>query len=265
MSLAPQKLCRVCQRPLTLIEEPAGVCLRVACKHTVYQQEAGARLRARDAAVEELYQLGRRREVVEDPEQYFIAHIPSQSRKLGPLADRRRDAFLAHLDQLLEASEQSEETTPAEPPTPGPVPMPLSAEQEDVSVQGCIGCKGHCCQTGGTHGWQDLYSVRSYREAHPELTRQEIRASYAAVLGSAPTFVDSCVYHGVRGCLLPREMRSWLCNTYWCGELRVVQRRMEAGEPAKVFMAWPRTNGKMAGAFVTPAGARVVEDPENPR
>jgi hypothetical protein len=265
MSPLPQKLCRECQRPLMLIEERTGICQRVACQHSAYQKSAGERFRARDAAFEELYQLGRRRELVEDPEQYFVAHIPSQGRELGPLPDHRGEAFLTLLDQLLAASEESEETTPAEPPVPGPVAMPLSAEQEAVSVQACIGCKGHCCQTAGSHGWQDLHSIRRYREVNPGLSREEIRASYAAVLGSAPTYIDSCVFHGVRGCLLPREMRSWLCNTYWCGELRMVQGRIEDGAPAKVLMAWPRSNGQLAVAFVTPTGAAVVEDPENPR
>lgn len=264
MSHSTSRRCRICHRPLALIEEPAGVCHRVPCQQARHQQAASARQQARDTSALALYRLGVRRGLVAEPERFPIFHVPAQDRSLGPLPEKRRRAFEAHLDELLAASERPpvEPVAPPPPAPPGTVPIPLTAEQEAVSIQGCIGCRGACCQTGSTHAWQDLPSIRRYRELHPTLTRDEIRADYLARLNTEPTFVDSCVYHGAKGCLLPREMRSWRCNTHWCGELRQVQRQIEARGSARVFMVWAGEGGMPRGAFVDPTGSTCIEDPD---
>jgi hypothetical protein len=258
--------CRICQRPLALIEEPAGVCHRVACRQRAYQLEAGARQQTRDAAAARLLQLGSERGIVAEPESYPVTHLPAQGRSLGPLPEKRRRAFESHLDQLLAALEQEPAAPlPSGAPGPRPVPILLTPEQEGLSVQGCIGCRGACCLPGSTHAWLDLGSIREYRQANPRVTREEIRAAYLARLDSEPTFLESCVFHAAKGCVLPREMRSRRCNAHWCGELRELQRQIGAGAPARAFMVWPREDGESSGAFVDTGGARYVEESGEPK
>ncbi|HWA56804.1 MAG TPA: hypothetical protein VG692_06110 [Gemmatimonadales bacterium] len=230
------------------------------CQQAAHQERAAKQARERDAAAARLVEQGKAKRLVPDPERYPVVHMPAQTRPLTPLSEKRRRAFVAHLDQLLAQSEIPPDAPPPPRPTaPGTLPVLLTPAQEAVSVQGCIGCGGACCQTGSTHAWQDLPSMVQYRRDHPSLSRDEVRAAYLARLGSAPTYADSCVYHGATGCLLPREMRSWRCNTHWCGELREVQRGMAGDERAGVFMVWPRGPGGWRGAFVTAEGARDVD------
>jgi hypothetical protein len=43
----------------------------------------------------------------------------------------------------------------------------------------------------------------------------------------------SCVYHGDRGCTLPRSMRASICNTYHCEGLKALAAKLDQhpGEP----------------------------------
>jgi hypothetical protein len=200
--------------------------------------------------VNELVQLGRSRRIVPDPEAWPVTPIPAQHRNLGPTPATRRQAFIAHLDGLLagvEGPAQRGEITHYE----------LSAEVERLSIQGCIGCRGACCQTGSTHAWLTLKDVRRLQEAQGNPSAEEFRNGYLAHL-DGPRYLESCVFHGEQGCVLPREMRSERCNAHWCGELRQLQRSQVAGTPPRAFMVWPRADGGVTGAYVEPDRARVV-------
>ncbi|AMW05661.1 hypothetical protein [Gemmatimonas phototrophica] len=99
-------------------------------------------------------------------------------------------------------------------------PAPLSHDQTRVVVAVCSACRGHCCTNGREHAFLRVRTLRDYAAAHPEHTDEAIVQAYLAHL---PTHAlhPGCVYQGERGCTLPREMRSAICNSYLCTGLQM--------------------------------------------
>jgi hypothetical protein len=98
-------------------------------------------------------------------------------------------------------------------------PEPLSPDQTRVVVAVCSACRGHCCTNGREHAFLRVRTVRDFAAAHPELTDEAIVQAYLAHL-PAQALHPGCVYQGVHGCTLPREMRSAICNSYLCTGLQ---------------------------------------------
>jgi len=255
-SIPPALTCRVCRRPLAFHERGAGVCGRTPCQHASYQELAREQREARGRATQELYQIGVAHGLVAEPESYRVTHLPSQHRTLSRASEQRRDAFLAHLDRLIAQCESEGWDTPGVTRTEPP-PDPTTDELDAVSVQGCIGCKGHCCQTGSTHAWLTPETIRRLQVDNPGITPETIRSMYQARLGGQ-TFIESCVYHGEQGCLLPREIRSDKCNTHYCGDLRAFRRQALADPSPRAFMVWRGPSGDLEAAFVDPERVRPV-------
>ena len=46
----------------------------------------------------------------------------------------------------------------------------------------------------------------------------------------AASYQESCVFHASTGCTLPREMRSAVCNTFYCHALEQQRARLSSGE-----------------------------------
>jgi len=56
------------------------------------------------------------------------------------------------------------------------------------------------------------------RRARPELDARAVLRLYSERV--PPTgFAGSCVFHGPQGCTLERELRSDVCNSYFCSGL----------------------------------------------
>jgi hypothetical protein len=71
---------------------------------------------------------------------------------------------------------------------------------------------------GGEHAFLYPDHFRRFLRKHPERSRDELLADYLSRVPSA-SVRDSCVYHGDAGCVLPRELRANLCNSFLCGDL----------------------------------------------
>ncbi len=91
-------------------------------------------------------------------------------------------------------------------------PTPL----DDAAVLAvCSACRGSCCRSGETHAYLT-------REVLTRVRRDMKLKSEAAVLQAYLDRVpqrahrESCIFHGARGCVLPRPMRSETCNRYLC-------------------------------------------------
>ena len=155
-----------------------------------------------------------------------IAHavVPRSSVEMSFLPEERRDAFVAHLDEIiaeafdeegdlmLEEPEMFEDRETIEPADPMAVTLT------------CIACRGHCCRNGADRmAFLTMEMMVYYRLRDPEITNEEIREDYLAYLPEL-TQTDSCVYHGDMGCTLPRQLRANLCNTWRCaGQKKMVE------------------------------------------
>ncbi|MGC8475706.1 MAG: hypothetical protein ACP5NP_05065 [Acetobacteraceae bacterium] len=155
---------------------------------------------------------------------------------LAPLPAARKRAFMAHL-----RAELDEAFGPRRPRPRRAAGAPPSAPPSAGAfiAAACATCRGACCANGGEHAYFDVDAIRRQREARPELTRAALEASYAAAL-EGERHAGSCVFHGAAGCVLPREMRGDLCNSFLCSELQRGLDRAGAG-PALLVAATEQT------------------------
>lgn len=187
------------------------------------RQAAMLELRARRAAARGL-------EAADFP----LVVAPASDRPMRPLPLRRRRIYEGHLRELLRALSAGEQGEGDGAPPEVEVPPEL----ERGLQAGCRACRGHCCHTGGAHAYQNVETLRRVRAARPELTDEALVALYLSHL-PARSVKGSCVFHGCRGCTLPRELRGDMCNGYFCRPLLAWRERaLDGGSDAGFVLAF---------------------------
>jgi hypothetical protein len=138
--------------------------------------------------------------------------VPAYDGRLEPLPTARRRAFAANLRKIVAES---------------------SAVLSAATQAACTTCRGQCCSHGGEHAYLDEDTIRRVARARPELGARGIAALYRARLAKE-SFAGSCVFHGAEGCRLPRELRSDLCNEFYCNALKLFVREHGAAIPQRL-------------------------------
>lgn len=238
-------VCRICDRPLSARERPTQTCVAPRCQRAAvegYAIQVYERNQARHRALlrQEIERAARLRDRVlaafgiREPASFPLVVTPSMTAKLVPLSEQRKEAFRERLTTLvLRAFDPSEASV--EPPRRAPAPAPGQEPRvRAVLERACARCTGFCCQGGGDHAYLDVTTLRAYRAAHPELDSAALTAAYLDRAG-APAYQGSCIYHQADGCALPREMRSDLCNRFFCKALLEFQRDLPSSGPVRGF------------------------------
>ena len=91
----------------------------------------------------------------------------------------------------------------------------------DLEKNACATCRGFCCRLGQDHAFLDFASIRAVADRHPGMTEREVRRAYARALPDV-AYLDGCVFQGPAGCVLDRDMRSWVCNEFQCLDLKAL-------------------------------------------
>ncbi len=158
------------------------------------------------------------------PDTHLIA-LPSGSRKVSPVTAGQLAEYRAHLQKmiigamvtndaddvfLIENEEKAFRTD-----------NKLERQPELAAKSGrfCGLCKGGCCTAGGNDALLDVRGIRRYMLSHTHLSPLEIMESYLAKVPDHAV-EDSCINHTATGCALPREMRSDICNGYFCDPVK---------------------------------------------
>ncbi len=102
-----------------------------------------------------------------------------------------------------------------------------------VLTAGCATCRGHCCKGGGDHAYLDERTMARVRRDHPEDDARAIIRLYLDRVAPR-SFAGSCLFHGPDGCTLGRELRSELCNSYYCDGLQAFLKDADATESVKI-------------------------------
>ena len=151
--------------------------------------------------------------------------VPAYNGQIEPLPTARRRAFGAHLRKII--AEAFAEPAPRVRATSSNT-VPLAATQA-----ACATCRGQCCSHGGEHAYLDEDTIRRLVRERPGLGARGIAALYRGRLAKE-SFAGSCVFHGEQGCRLPRELRSDLCNEFYCNALKVFVRDHGAAVPSRL-------------------------------
>jgi hypothetical protein len=164
----------------------------------------------------------RRRNESDDPAPPVLV-VPANTRRVTELPPQRREAFRAHLRGILDEAEARgvfSRVAPAVTTTPD------ANEPPAQFAAACAACRGHCCSGGGDHAYLDLDNIRRYVAVSGH-SAQDVMQAYVRRL-PATSYDGSCVFHAGSGCTLPRDMRSAVCNAFYCHAL---EQRSNSSEP----------------------------------
>lgn len=230
----------------------AGVCAAPGCRVAEAKSAEAARRTQRLEAVLSLRARTPRKR--SDADRFPAVSVPSQRKRTGAPPQRKRLAFHRHLETVVTRAFATAEPGPDEQRLAAPDPPlpPLPDASLRVAARGCAACRGFCCAAGGRKfAFVDTFTIRRVRDQLPDVQPAEWVQRYLALIPRR-TYVQSCVFHGVHGCTLPRWMRSDKCNTYFCGPLDAFLRDEARAQSTDVraFLAYDDGNGRLAGRFV---------------
>jgi hypothetical protein len=131
--------------------------------------------------------------------------------------------------------------TASDPVLPSSLVDATAEPVEAMMRLGCALCAGHCCTHGGTHAFLGTSDLRRIAETMTDGdSGVALEHLYTAHIPDAH-YAGSCVFHGERGCTLPRSLRSSTCNRYLCGGLSTLRRALtdtEAGTAVVGAATW---------------------------
>jgi hypothetical protein len=149
--------------------------------------------------------------------------VPRNDRRLIPTPPERVKNLRQRLAALLTQMRANE---PASSVQPG-----LDGFATRVATAACTLCKGWCCKNGDDDGFLDEATLA---RAWPDMTADAIIHMYVERVPDIG-YEGSCIFHGEKGCTLPRHFRSNVCNVYFCGGLHAFIQSDEKAGPTIVI------------------------------
>ena len=173
--------------------------------------------------------------------------VPLNRKALTPAADDRLRRLRKHIVESLRAERELKH--------PERAASPVRPEPEGfaglVARTACTLCKGWCCKGGEEHAYLDERTMARVRRARPELDARAVLRLYTDRVPPVG-YGDSCVFHGPAGCTLGRELRSDVCNSYFCSGLGHFVTRADSVDRVVVIAGGEDTR-------TSPAMTRVLE------
>lgn len=140
-----------------------------------------------------------------------VGFVPANERALVAIDDARRSALRAHLTEVVEDARGRGDPTPVEE----------QGGADPLLGQACGVCEGACCAHGAERAYLDARTLARAFQVDAPPSPEEVVDAYLSYVGDQG-YDDSCIYHGPRGCTLPRAMRAEVCNTYLCPGIRTL-------------------------------------------
>lgn len=248
--------CRLCRKPLeSHCAADKSVCSDPVCQTRARIEQAGNIGQDRKRREEAWDRLTRARTsemmstvatVAGEEDLDKIAHgfTPYIDLPLVPLETRRREVFLAHLEEIIRNSfaetppifgDLADDTEVAEPEIFNEelARQRQSEEADDppALTAACIACQGECCLQANTrNAFLTQASIDYVRWRNPGIEAETILDTYVELLPET-SISGSCVYHGPKGCVVPRSWRAQICNTFQCSwRMRLIEQFETKGD-----------------------------------
>jgi hypothetical protein len=175
-------------------------------------------------------------------------------------ADEGTARFHRYLAAIVEQAFRTGDSTDergAEADHEGMSTKPVGQHELDAACAiGCALCRGDCCLNGEARmAYLDVETVQHFRSRHRDASFDDVMQAYLSRLPRRVT-EGGCYFQGSRGCTLPREMRSNVCNRYFCEEMRrfrsetaAARSNGQSAEPVRAFFVVTLPNGRRQTAF----------------
>ena len=176
--------------------------------------------------------------------------IPTGLSNTIPPAQERVDKYIEHLNNIIsEAASYKNVTEVIYGQHQDAHEKLLKVEQrfsqnptlEQLSNQLCGLCKGGCCVAGEEHAYLSVFTIRSMMDNNQDISETDILNQYLSRI-SPKTVENSCINQTPSGCALPRELRSDICNAFYCDTLKSCQSKMENKHKLGTVIAIQRAN-----------------------
>lgn len=261
--------CRLCHRPLEALDQRRGLtlCRRVTCQGRNeaqrIEQERRAMTEAGLAAAQRLDTGSRVREAV------WL--LPYEATLVPTLPQEREEAGQAWLQEAAAAARElgaSASASASASAAAGAGAGAGAAAATDGAAAGaalCSQCQGRCCTAGrDDHAFLHDGALRRWLMRHPG---QPPEAAVHAYLQALPDqhVEGSCLFHGARGCALPREDRGDTCNAYGCLPYRSLQEAVTQQPPQAVLVLRAKGGRLTSARVIAPDGSvQSLPPPDEP-
>ncbi len=110
-----------------------------------------------------------------------------------------------------------------------------------ISDRICGMCKGGCCTSGREHAYLSAITIKRNLDIDPSLTATDILDLYLSNI-SSETIDGACINQTKTGCALPKELRSDICNSFYCDSLKSYQMNLADEEDPGMLLAIQRAS-----------------------
>lgn len=209
---------------------------------SVVRKESDELLHVRERVFEKFDSIGR--------DNIAFLTIPSANPSTKITSNERKKVYISYLKKIIRDACSSDESNPVEEAEQNKA-YKNSIELErvfevlpglqDVSDQLCIMCKGGCCASGENHAYLSAVSIRRYLNANPDVTAVELFKMYLSHVNIEST-MDACINQASTGCSLPRDLRSDICNAFYCDSLERYHKRSADNNTINTVVAVQRSS-----------------------
>lgn len=245
--------CRLCGRALSALERFRGdVCDAMDCRRRAADEVTRARRQAEVEAARAFAALAWSLPALADaPVVWLTHHAADLAPVLAEDVDELRETLLA----LEFDAPERPQTFDAEP-APG---TPLAT----LGGHLCALCRGRCCRLGlRGKAFLGAGPLRDWLAQRPGATWADAVDHYLGFI-AAEHLDKSCLFHGSRGCTLPRERRSDVCNHFACDTLERTRDAAATQPEAVMIVGVVQTHAMRSAHAVSAQGSRVLPERRN--
>lgn len=212
--------CSVCSKPINVHQRlRGGICDDANCRATAAKRAIARQYAEQKAALESVAR-GQLPALLESSqlreEDVTVVVLPGSVAPFCVPSAERRDRFRASLEVAVKESAAGGDDVRRDQNSSNPGPARAFAAA-------CEACRGLCCRNGGDTAYIDAATVNKLRALRPELGDADVVAFYLSAIPQH-TVEGSCILHGEQGCVLSREVRSHVCNDFYCRPVREWER-----------------------------------------
>jgi len=180
----------------------------------------------------------------------YLLVIPSGNAETVVSSGKRINKYTEHLSRIInDATAYSNASEVASDEHHNAYVKKLQTDQlidaspllRTVSDQLCGLCKGGCCACGNDHAYLSVFTIRRFMDDNPGFTPEQILDLYLTGI-SSESIDDSCINHTETGCMLPRHLRSDICNGYYCDPLKSYQEKTAGRESSQRIIVIQRSS-----------------------
>lgn len=254
--------CPACGKAMSQQERFAGDhCSDWTCRHKRLEQQRKAEFAARLAKERDLAaeSVG-----VPDAATAPVVVVRWYDTPLEPVPEAQRATFRSHLIALqpevvmlaeAEAARAAAGSADEEVWSPPPLDADAQRRADEVDAllgQVCARCTGYCCRLGySRQAFLDAPAMRRAQREHPGAVYEDLVQAYLDAI-PALHHAGSCAFHGERGCVLPRERRAAICNSFECPGLELTRRHAEQDGVRRVYVVRHDAEHAPQGGFAPP-------------